>query len=508
LNLFAWIDNDDLTAAKSGVPVQLGPIRRALESEPQIACLVVMSNRVVGDTQAYADWLRNQCPAVKMDVVHVPQISPVDYAAIYTVARENVEEFKASSSHVGQTLFHMSCGSPAMRTAWVLLAQKYQARLIQTAPSTGIEYVDFPFDISAAFLRDAQDARDRRLAGRLDFPDTVNMAFKDIIHKDVAMIEVIDRAKRYAGRDAPVLINGESGTGKELFAQAIHNASSRASKTFLAMNCGAIPENLVESELFGHEKDAFTGAGKRRQGWFESANGGTLFLDEIGELPLAMQVRLLRVLQTGEVTRVGSTESIKVDVRIISATNRNLQEEVRAGRFREDLYYRLGFLILKLPALRERGRDLLLLIENELEVLRGKFGFTSLTLAPSARDCLLAHHWPGNIRELQNTMGRLAIETDGGEVTASNVESALSFSISKRLENPESISLDSFPVDIDRLALEAQQPYIEAALKLFKNKTKAAEQLGLGSQQVLSNRLKKLEESQSHLIGQESHRAA
>lgn len=506
--LFAWIDNDDLVACGGDDPTLVGPIRRAIDGSKGIRRVCLLSCREHHDFERYRDWLIRVCPTVSVDSENFSELSPADYAGIYARARSAVESVSREIGRESDLLFHMSCGSPAMRTAWVLLLPRFRGKLIQTAPSTGFQYVDFPFDISAAFLKDAQDERDRRLIGRLDFPDSVNAAFKDIIHKDVAMMDVIDRAKRYAGRDAPVLISGESGTGKELFAQAIHNASPRASKVFLAVNCGAIPENLVESELFGHEKDAFTGASKRRLGWFESANGGTLFLDEIGELPLAMQVRLLRVLQTGELTRVGSTEPIKVDVRIISATNRNLQAEVRGGRFREDLYYRLGFLIIRLPALRDRGQDLLLLIQNELEQLRERFGFAKMILAPSARDRLLRHYWPGNIRELQNTMGRLAIETDGGEITFSDVENSLNCSVVQAPQKLDMTLEDSFPVNIDRLALEAQRPYIDAAMKLFKNKTKAAEQLGLGSQQVLSKRLKKLEELRSHSTDRSSRLAS
>ena len=191
--------------------------------------------------------------------------------------------------------------------------------------------------------------------------------FNDIIHRSEVMQRVILKARRIAPRSIPVLIEGESGTGKELFARAIHDASPRKEKPFVAINCGAIPAELVESELFGHEKGAFTGANTARAGHFEAAHQGTIFLDEIGELPKGMQVKLLRTVQEGEVKRIGATQARKVDIRIIAATNRNLIDEVAAGNFREDLFYRLAVAVIKLPPLRERAGDVSLLIDHFLD---------------------------------------------------------------------------------------------------------------------------------------------
>ena len=218
--------------------------------------------------------------------------------------------------------------------------------------------------------------------------------------------EVFKLVGRVARSDAPVLISGESGTGKELVAKAVHEYSPRRKSEMITINCGAIPENLLESELFGHEKGSFTGAIARRSGRFEQADGGTLFLDEIGDMPLSIQVKLLRVLQDGPFSRVGSNETLKSDVRIIAATHKNLAEEVTAENFREDLYYRLNVVELKIPPLRERPEDIPLLAEFFLQRITRKNGMARIKLSEEANAILQSHHWPGNVRELENTVAR------------------------------------------------------------------------------------------------------
>ncbi len=218
--------------------------------------------------------------------------------------------------------------------------------------------------------------------------------------------EVFKMVGRVARSDAPVLIAGESGTGKELVAKAVHEYSPRHHKEMITINCGAIPENLLESELFGHEKGSFTGAIARRAGRFEQADGGTLFLDEIGDMPLSIQVKLLRVLQDGSFSRVGSNENLTTDVRIIAATHKNLADEVAAGRFREDLYYRLNVVEIRIPALRERIEDIPLLAEFFLQRITRKNGMARIRLTAEAVNLLQSHTWPGNVRELENTIAR------------------------------------------------------------------------------------------------------
>lgn len=228
----------------------------------------------------------------------------------------------------------------------------------------------------------------------------------NIIGASKSFQEVFKLVGKVAKTDAPVLISGESGTGKELVAKAVHEYSDRRKNGLVAINCGAIPENLLESELFGHEKGSFTGAAARRIGRFEQCDQGTLFLDEIGEMPLQVQVKLLRVLQEGTFSRVGSNEEIKTDVRIVAATNKNLVEEVTQGNFREDLYYRLNVVELTLPPLRDRREDIPLLAEFFLQRLTSKNGMARIKLSGEANTFLQEHNWPGNVRELENTMAR------------------------------------------------------------------------------------------------------
>jgi two-component system, NtrC family, response regulator HydG len=230
-----------------------------------------------------------------------------------------------------------------------------------------------------------------------------------IIGRSQKMKEVLERVAQVAPSEATVLILGESGTGKELIANALHQGSARTDRRFIKVNCAALPETLLESELFGHEKGAFTGAIARRPGRFELADGGTIFLDEIGEMTLATQSKLLRVVQEREFEPVGSTKTVKVDIRIITATNRNLEEEVKAGRFREDLFYRLNVVPIPLPPLRERKEDIPLLVEHFLKVYNEKNGRNLQGFHPRALDALMRYAWPGNIRELENVVERSVI---------------------------------------------------------------------------------------------------
>lgn len=229
-----------------------------------------------------------------------------------------------------------------------------------------------------------------------------------IITRNSAMENVLAKARLVAANDASVLIYGESGTGKELLAQAIHNASARRDRAFVAINCGAMPEHLLESELFGHVKGAFTGAVRDNKGLFQTAEKGTLFLDEIGDMPLPLQVKLLRVLQEKQVRPVGANQSIEVDVRVISATHRDIEAEMTAGRFREDLYYRLNVVALKLPPLTERREDIPLLANYFLAALAKKYNKTINSIAPEALELLVSASWPGNVRQLYNVIEQSA----------------------------------------------------------------------------------------------------
>ncbi len=246
---------------------------------------------------------------------------------------------------------------------------------------------------------------------------TEPLADNGIIGKSPAMLELFKRIHKVAPTDATVLILGESGTGKELVAQALHRESPRNQSPIISLNCAAIPETLIESELFGHEKGAFTGASSARNGLVEAADGGTLFLDEIGELPLEAQARLLRVLQEGEIRRVGAVHSHKVDIRLIAATHRDLKSLASTGAFREDLYYRLNVMQLKLPALRERGGDIIEIAEQLLKRTYSKLSKESHHFNPEALQAIATYGWPGNVRELENAIERAVILAENGIIT-------------------------------------------------------------------------------------------
>ncbi|MES2638847.1 MAG: sigma 54-interacting transcriptional regulator [Myxococcota bacterium] len=263
----------------------------------------------------------------------------------------------------------------------------------------------------------------------IDVVPSQNDRFEGLVGRGIAMREVFGILERVAPTDLTVLVTGETGTGKELVSRATHNRSNRKNKPFVVFDCGAAPETLVESELFGHERGAFTGAIQAREGLFEVADTGTIFIDEIGELPLELQPKLLRVLEQREVRRVGSTKVRHVDVRVVAATNRNLRDEVAAGRFREDLYYRLAVVELRLPALRERREDVPLLVEHLLHRAEhsqhGGAGRGIKGLAPEVRALFDAYHWPGNVRELNNVIERALPFTDGSVITLDALPEAL-----------------------------------------------------------------------------------
>ncbi len=291
-----------------------------------------------------------------------------------------------------------------------------------------VDYIAKPFDHDemlqavARILRDNQEARRNppseapsKSAGKTSVAAEGDIG---IIGSCAAMQDLYGKIRKVAPTDSNVLVQGESGTGKELVARALHNLSKRAKAPLISVNCAAIPETLIESELFGHEKGAFTGASAGRAGLVEAADGGTLFLDEIGELPLEAQARLLRVLQEGEIRRVGSVQSQKVDVRLIAATHRDLKTLAKTGQFREDLYYRLHVIALKLPPLRERGADVLEIAQSFLIRQSERMGRQGLRFAHDAEQAIRHYPWPGNVRELENAIERSVILCEGNDISA------------------------------------------------------------------------------------------
>ena len=323
----------------------------------------------------------------------------------------------------------------------------------------------------------AQSATLRRTNLELHRRLDEKFGFQGVVGDSPQMRDVIERLKRIAPTDATVLIQGETGTGKELVAQSIHQNSPRKSKPFVALNCAALSENILESELFGHVKGAFTDASADRVGKFEYAHGGTMFLDEVGDMPMPTQIKLLRVLENGEITRVGSNDPIKVNVRILSATNRNLEDAIAAGTFRSDLYHRLKVVTVRLPTLRERSADIPVLVDHFVKAFAKKHAKQIRGLAPPARRRLLAFDWPGNVRQLRNVVESMVVVDYDGLLDVDDLPEELSGSEEPVQETPTAslVSLVGRPLeDIERL-------FIAETLRIAGgNREEAARMLGVG----------------------------
>jgi len=488
--LFAWIGKQDLKSAEVDGADGLGAICQAATAR-QFDELILLSNFNKEKNRGYLDWLaRRQIRNVTLVQVDLGD-SPTNYRAIYEGAKRSVQEFLNSSKGSIDLTFHLSPGTPAMATIWVILANSvFSAKLIQSSLERGVEDVDFPFDIAADYLPDLLKKKEKKISALFVDHGPDSAEFKAIIHQSAVMRKLVSRARIIAPYPVPVLIQGESGTGKELLAKAIHTSSLRKGK-FLAINCGAIPSELFESELFGHKKGSFTGADKDKSGYIEDAEGGTLFLDEIGEMPLKIQVKLLRVLQESIFSRVGESFERAADIRIISATNRNLVDEIADGTFREDLFHRLAVAILQVPPLREREGDVGLLVDRLLETTNEKLATNSdykpKTLSVSARSLLMKHIWPGNVRELQNTLTRAAVWSLESVIDKQVIEDAM-LPVARKCAGNDGI-LDR-PLeegfDLEEVIGEVARHYLERAMKESGgNKSKAAKLLNFRSYQRL-----------------------
>ena len=283
----------------------------------------------------------------------------------------------------------------------------------------------------------------------------------EIVGNSLPIRRVLERVEKVAATDARILISGENGTGKELVARAIHRLSSRSDTVFIEVNCAAIPSELIESELFGHLRGSFTGAFADRAGKFEQANGGTLFLDEIGDMSRDAQAKVLRVLEQGVLTRIGGSEAVEVDVRVLSATNKNLEQEIEDGRFREDLFYRLNVVPISVPPLRERQEDIPMLVTHFSEGMAAREGSAARVFSDAAMERLKALTWPGNVRELRNTVERLLILSDGSKITSDDVDS-LTISRARSVDpGRELLALDNFSAFKE----EAERAYIVGKLR-------------------------------------------
>jgi len=320
---------------------------------------------------------------------------------------------------------------------------------------------------------------------------TARYGFPRIVGEHASIREISQQVQRIAATDSTALLLGESGTGKELFARAIHHLSNRREQPFVALNCAAIPEGLVENELFGHERGAFTGAGARKVGKIDLAHHGTLFLDEIGELPLAIQAKLLRVLEERRFERVGGTQLIEVDVRIVVATNRDLQKLMQEKLFREDLYFRISAVPITIPALRDRGNDVLLLADYFLDKFSREFAKPGLELSSDAKQRLVEYRWPGNVRELQNALERAVILADGLAIRANGLQLPSPKPDLESLPDgmlPEKFSWEGSLEEVtQRAAGHVERVLLESTLRDCQwNKTRAAERLGVSPKTLLA----------------------
>lgn len=367
----------------------------------------------------------------------------------------------------------------------MLTAHGTMETAIEAMKLGAMDYLSKPFDVEELKVQIRKALHVSELEEQVTYlKETTAFETGNVVIGDSQpMKELMTMVERVAATPATILIQGESGTGKEIVAHLIHHNSPRRDKPFVKVNCGAIPETLIESELFGHEKGAFTGAISRKIGKFERARGGTILLDEIGELNLSMQVKLLRVLQDKEIERVGGSETVSVDARVIAATNRQLKEMTEEGTFREDLYYRLSVIPLHIPPLRERKEDIPAFVNHFLKVYGNEMGRKNMTLSPEAMEQLVNHPWKGNVRELENVIERLVIFSPTDDVKKVDLPHSDDTEAKKEgriLLPEEGVSLDDLEKDLILQALE----------KTGNNQTKAAQLLGI-SRHTLMYRMDK-----------------
>jgi len=366
-------------------------------------------------------------------------------------------------------------------TEVVLITARSSVETCRTALQQGaFDYIEKPIDIhelrnvvQRAAERTAQERTIRELRCRLD----ERYGFDEIVGQSLAMVKVLDTVRRVAPSDLPVLIQGESGTGKELLAQAIHNHSRRKEKPLVTLNCAGLSEGILEDELFGHVSGAFTGASGERKGRFEHADGGTIFLDEVGDMPLAMQAKLLRVLENGEVTRLGSNEAGHVDIRLVSATNRDLGEMVAEKAFRQDLYFRVKGAVIDLPPLRRRREDIPVLIEHFLKSARQRHGKKITALTSEARRVLTTFDWPGNVRQLRNVIENMVVLADTEEAAKLTVDD-----LPTEIYSPPAAGESAGAPQLVGMSIQdAEKELIRNTLKMVGgNREQAANILGIG----------------------------
>jgi DNA-binding NtrC family response regulator len=473
--LVAWIGTADLDASHPDADGKPGPIGRALE-ERAFDRVLLLANQNRQDVQRYIAWLRKRTNAL-IELRQVTLTDPTNINELYAAAFDALEKLHSDLDEVPDLTFHLSPGTPAMYAVWIILnATKFRAQLIQSSIAHGVQSVNFPFDLSAELLKPV-DTRLAHLSAGL-VPETYGHI------RSPAMARLIKKAERAAQRSVPILIEGEPGTGQELLAREIHRSGPRKDAPFITLNCALVPSEQLEAELFGDTDADVTGA-------ISKAQRGTLFLNDIEYLSVGAQARLLKLFEVDELS--GDGQLRKADVRVIAATTSNLMQEVANRRFREELFYCLAVLVLKIPPLRERTGDLGPMIETLLDTINTQSvrepGYVKKRLSVGAKNVLIQHQWPGNLRELENTLCRAAVWSEGEEITeAEALDAVLSLPDRSTLRDQILGRPLEEGVDLQELMAEVARHYIKRAIEQSEgSKTIAAKLVGLPSHQTLSN---------------------
>ncbi|WP_164104424.1 sigma-54 interaction domain-containing protein [Candidatus Laterigemmans baculatus] len=492
----------ECTGGDAGTQTDQGPTK-CLLSEVSFDRVLLLSNYPPAINRWFAEWVGTPVTFVPVELQR-----PTDYGRIFEICEQQLRELKSDRRWSdAEICLHLSPGTPAMTAVWLLLGKtRYPATFYETSRAGKVWITDVPFELLDVIpdVLQKPDSYLQHLAS--EAPAEID-GFEDIVGNSQPIRDAVGRAKRAAMRSVSVLLLGESGTGKEMFAQAMHRASPRNGAPFKAINCAAISKTLLESELFGHAKGAFTGAEQHRKGAFEAADGGTIFLDEVGECDLDTQAKLLRVLQpiTGEgvavrkVCRLGEEKDRKVDVRIIAATNRDLHAAISRGEFREDLYYRLAAVTITLPPLRNRRTDIAAIAERLLEQINRQFaaeepGYRHKTLSASATAFVKGHSWPGNVRQLYNALVQTAVLTDGEKIGRRELAAAAGETLAAGAGDA---AVADRPLgngfNLDEHLNSIHKRYLERAMSEANGvKAEAARLLGMKNYQTLDAQLKRL----------------
>ena len=484
--LLTWLGRTDIDLSLADEEAALATI--ALKNSKPFDKIVILANAWEGEWEDYLGWLKarlvkSRRPFDDVAIYKAKLKSPIDYETILN--ESNIWINKLSNESEKLTI-SLTSGTPAMTAMSVVLGKaRANVEFIQSSQRDGIIIPNIPVD----FIKEYAKSAAKGVAGKAVKDPNQSKQLQQIVASSPKMRDLISKAKILATSELPVLVLGETGTGKEVISNAIHMDSFRSDKSFKAVNCGALPQTLVDSILFGHEKGAFTGANSLHKGLFEQASGGTLFLDEVGELTPDIQVKLLRVIQEGNITRVGGSETINIDVRIIAATHRNLLKMVEDGDFREDLFYRLAIGVINIPSLRERPDDIPLLVEelsSEINMTAStQLNNKSKNISDKGIKFILSQPWVGNIRELQNTLNRAFLWSKNTEITENDISDAMIVR-EKSEDNSEVILSLGQVVDAKQIIDNYKKRYICAALKASGNNlTKASAMLSLNSHQAL-----------------------